>query len=172
VSPKRIKGKKPARRNRAARPRKLLRKVVAGVRRWLQGDEEGTWRSAGGVVVDDSGAVALIRQGEKWTFPKGRLDPGEAINQAARREVYEEAGLRARITNYLGVLEGERHETHYFLMELEQDTGVHDDEADEVRFFKPSKAKEMLQSKRDRRVLRRAMKSLEGHEHTDPLIDV
>jgi 8-oxo-dGTP pyrophosphatase MutT (NUDIX family) len=85
--------------------------------------------------------------------------------------VYEEAGLRARITVYLGVLEGERHETHYFLMSLEEDLGVHDDEADEVRFFKPSKAKEKLESRRDRRVLRRAVESMAGREHHNPKID-
>jgi 8-oxo-dGTP pyrophosphatase MutT (NUDIX family) len=171
VSTPKTKGKKPTPKTKAPRRRRLLRRVVAQVKRWLEGEGEGTWRSAGGVVVDEHGAVALIRQGERWTFPKGRLDPGEAINQAARREVYEEAGLRARITTYLGVLPGERHETHYFLMRLEQDLGIHDDEADEVRFFKPSKAKQKLSSRRDRRVLRRAVRSMEGHEHPDPVID-
>jgi ADP-ribose pyrophosphatase YjhB (NUDIX family) len=142
-----------------APPRKkrpLLRRVLAKVGRWLEGDTSGTWASAGGVVVDLKGQIALIRQKKKWTFPKGRVDPGEAINAAARREVYEETGLRARIVDYLGVVVGERHVTHYFLMRLERDDGVHDDEVDEVKFVKPSKAKELLKSRRDRRVLERA----------------
>jgi diadenosine hexaphosphate hydrolase (ATP-forming) len=161
----------PHKRKKAKRPKPLMSRVLRQVRRWLQGNQTGTWRSAGGVVFNGRGAVAIIRQGDRWTFPKGRVDPGEAINQAARREVLEEAGLRARITSYLGVLEGLRHETHYFLMTLEVDVGVRDDEADEVRFVKPPKAKELLSSRRDRRVLRRAVKRMEGHEHADPRID-
>jgi 8-oxo-dGTP pyrophosphatase MutT (NUDIX family) len=157
------------RRKKRAKP--LIRSVLAKVKRWLEGDQAGEWRSAGGVVVDKKGAVALIRQHKKWTFPKGRVDPGEAINQAARREVYEETGLKARITAYLGVVVGVRHVTHYFLMHLERDEGVHDDEVDEVRFVKPAKAEDMLDSRRDRRLLARALEAIEGKEPKTPTID-
>jgi 8-oxo-dGTP pyrophosphatase MutT (NUDIX family) len=33
----------------------------------------------------------------RWTFPKGRIDPGEMPWQAAEREALEEAGVRGRI---------------------------------------------------------------------------
>lgn len=53
-------------------------------------------RSAGGIVLNDRGEVALIRSknSQSWLFPKGRVDPGESDEQAARREVAEETGLQ------------------------------------------------------------------------------
>lgn len=52
-------------------------------------------RSAGGIVLGNSGDVALVRNSTdtKWFFPKGRLDQGEDDESAARREIAEEAGL-------------------------------------------------------------------------------
>lgn len=155
--------KPPKKKQPRAKPRpKKSRSFLTRVREWLESSEAGNWRSAGGLVVNQKGAIAIIRQGKRWTFPKGRLDPGETLNQAARREVFEEAGLSARITAYLGVREGERHDTHYFLMKLQQDVGVRDDEADEVRFVKPAKARELLHSRGDLLILRRAVACLAG----------
>ena len=65
--------------------------------------------SAGGFVVSktDSSMVALMarfnRGGKlEWCIPKGHLEPGESNEQAALREVFEETGLKAEITDYLG----------------------------------------------------------------------
>ncbi len=54
--------------------------------------------SAGGVVVRLCGSrieVALAREGDfpQYILPKGGVDPGETIEQAAQREIAEEAGL-------------------------------------------------------------------------------
>ena len=54
--------------------------------------------SAGGIVVrrqNDQLYVALVRErgAAHYVLPKGRLDPGESIEQAARREIAEETGL-------------------------------------------------------------------------------
>ncbi|MBF2047639.1 MAG: NUDIX domain-containing protein [Leptolyngbya sp. IPPAS B-1204] len=54
--------------------------------------------SAGGVVIrcqSEQVYVALIQERGAATFvlPKGRLEPGESIQQAAHREIAEEAGL-------------------------------------------------------------------------------
>jgi 8-oxo-dGTP pyrophosphatase MutT (NUDIX family) len=52
-------------------------------------------RCAGGIVLGDHGTIALVRsaRSESWLFPKGGIEPGEDAEQAARREIREEAGL-------------------------------------------------------------------------------
>ncbi|MDL5159819.1 NUDIX domain-containing protein [Actinomycetospora termitidis] len=50
--------------------------------------------AAGGVVVDPDGRVVVVRQRARtWSLPKGHVDPGEAVLDAARREIHEECGL-------------------------------------------------------------------------------
>jgi len=52
-------------------------------------------RSAGGVVVNADGEVLVVSQrGKSWSLPKGHIDPGESALEAARREIYEESGIR------------------------------------------------------------------------------
>ena len=62
-------------------------------------------RHAGSAVmmaVDESKRILLVRQyrlpAERylWELPAGRLDPGETPLQAAKRELQEETGYRAR----------------------------------------------------------------------------
>lgn len=51
--------------------------------------------SAGGVVTNDEGKVLVVSQhGTSWSLPKGHIDPGENALDAARREIYEESGIR------------------------------------------------------------------------------
>lgn len=62
---------------------------------------EAVVRAAGGVPWrrDDAGdlEVLLVHRPkyDDWTFPKGKLDPGETWEQAAVREVWEETGIVA-----------------------------------------------------------------------------
>lgn len=52
--------------------------------------------------VDHKNRVLLVRQYRLptkqylWELPAGRLDPGETVLQAARRELHEETGYRAK----------------------------------------------------------------------------
>jgi ADP-ribose pyrophosphatase YjhB (NUDIX family) len=51
--------------------------------------------SAGGVVVNSEGDVLVVSQhGTSWSLPKGHIDPGEDALVAAKREIYEESGIR------------------------------------------------------------------------------
>jgi 8-oxo-dGTP pyrophosphatase MutT (NUDIX family) len=168
------KAKRPKRTPKGPHPlgrvRAALRTLFTKAKNLIHRAGDDRWWSAGGVVVDD-GTVALIRQKKKWTLPKGRVDPGESVSRAARREVLEETGLNASVTEYLGVAEGLRHDTHWFLMKLVSDEGEHDpNEVDEIRFVKPGKARKLLSSGRDRRVLDRALQALAGRPPKDPRI--
>jgi 8-oxo-dGTP pyrophosphatase MutT (NUDIX family) len=75
-----------------ARLRQALRRAVRGpliaaavpVRR----------RDAGGLEF----LLVQTSQGGRWTFPKGRIEPGETPSAAAAREAAEEAGVEGEIS--------------------------------------------------------------------------
>ena len=82
---------------------------------------------AGGVVVrilDCSERRYLLARSSKdpghWVLPKGHIDPGEAPEQTALREVREETGVTAEIVERLGtdtyVLPEEEVRALYFAM--------------------------------------------------------
>jgi len=59
-----------------------------------------TYASAGGVVADGERVLVIVRPGRmgpggrpEVRLPKGHVEPGESREEAARREVGEEAGL-------------------------------------------------------------------------------
>ncbi len=66
-------------------------------------DLEETWMTfcssyreiaaAGGVVTDEEGRVLWIQRNDKWDLPKGKLEAGESLEEAAVREVEEETGI-------------------------------------------------------------------------------
>ena len=59
-------------------------------------------QAAGGLVWPDNKKLLLIFRKGKWDLPKGKLDPGESLEQCAVREVEEETGLRnVAITTFL-----------------------------------------------------------------------
>ena len=66
-------------------------------------------RAAGGLVFrkgGDGGAeIVLVHRSayNDWTFPKGKLDPGETEPQAALREVEEETSLICSLGREAGV---------------------------------------------------------------------
>lgn len=60
-----------------------------------------------GAVIADAGRVLLIRRATPagalvWSFPSGKVDPGETALQAAAREALEEAGVRVAPLVVLG----------------------------------------------------------------------
>jgi 8-oxo-dGTP pyrophosphatase MutT (NUDIX family) len=53
-------------------------------------------QSTGVAVIDWNGkepSVLCVRAYSNWDFPKGKVDPGETLVQAAVRELEEETGI-------------------------------------------------------------------------------
>lgn len=109
-------------------------------------------RAYGGFVVRD-GALLLRSpaggfDGERWTLPKGKPEPGETEEQAALREVHEETGVRAKVLARLpGSFDTATSSSVYFLMEVVDDDGfspsVHD-ESEALRWVPLADAKAFL----------------------------
>jgi len=52
-------------------------------------------KSAGGVVLNKDGKILVVSQhGTSWSLPKGHVEKGEDLEVAARREIYEESGIK------------------------------------------------------------------------------
>jgi len=71
---------------------------------WLYGEgPERIWdwfrdpytfvQAAGGAVTDEHGRLLAIERLGQWDLPKGKVEPGEVLDEAALREVKEECGL-------------------------------------------------------------------------------
>lgn len=79
-----------------------LQKIHAGVflHSNLEELKKAFWKkftiiqAAGGLVTNKKHEVLMIFRRNKWDLPKGKLDPGETLEQCAVREVEEETGLR------------------------------------------------------------------------------
>lgn len=50
-------------------------------------------KAAGGIVRDANGLLLAIHRDGRWDLPKGMVEPGESLRQAAFREVAEETGV-------------------------------------------------------------------------------
>ena len=131
--------------------------------------------SAGGIVYriqQQKVQVVLISVGHshRWQLPKGRVDPGEAIEDTALREVREETGISAEILASINKIdywfyEGPRYPrkrvhkyVHFFLMRyLTGQTEDHDQEVNEARWVPAERALAMLTFESERRMLNDAL---------------
>jgi len=123
-------------------------------------------RAAGGVIIRDVGAavtVLLVHRAEydDWTFPKGKVEPGETDEECAVREVEEETGLRCSIGHELTSTEyvdgeGRPKFVRYWAMVVVSGALRFEFEVDAARWVAVSEAAELLTYERDLNVLREA----------------
>lgn len=137
--------------------------------------------AAGGVVFRGTRAsprVAVIhrkryedRDGAPgdWTLPKGKLEPGERLVEAAQREVREETGCSTTVTGPACFseysVEGVPKVTVFFPMTFEDEVGTPDGtEVRSVHWLSPEDALTRLTYDGERTVLRQLSPSLRGSE--------
>jgi len=67
------------------------------------------------IVMNDEGAVLFQLRSDfgTWGLPGGALEPGETLEETARRELREETGLEASELQLLGVFSGPEYFTVY-----------------------------------------------------------
>ncbi len=119
---------------------------------------------AAGAVVSRKGPEVLLVHRPKyddWSFPKGKLDPGEHVTAAAVREVAEETGVDIRLgvplrSQLYRVANGQKR-VHYWAGRVVGDDDVStyqpNAEIDEVRWVSVDKARALLTYDYDRGTL-------------------
>lgn len=99
-----------------------------------------------------------------WTFPKGKVDPGEHLLTAAVREVREETGFAVSLGVPLATqtyeVDGLRKDSHYWVAQKLAGEFVPNDEVDEIAWLSFEQAKVKLTYKHDQEVLAAAAKSI------------
>ena len=117
-------------------------------------------RAAGGLVVrqGEHGPEVLLvhrQRYDDWTFPKGKVDPGESDEDAARREVEEETGFRCALdlelpsTQYLDA-RGRPKVVRYWLMHVIDGSFAVNNEVDRIEWMTSDAARARLTYERDR----------------------
>jgi 8-oxo-dGTP pyrophosphatase MutT (NUDIX family) len=136
--------------------------------------------SAGGVAFrDDGGAVRVaivsVNPSRRWQLPKGHLDGDETAEQAALREVREEAGIETEMISPLDTVEywyygnkgSDRVRYHkqvifYLLWYVSGSVEDHDHEVAEARWVGIDEAIQMLAFKGETDAVKKAKQLIAG----------
>jgi len=125
---------------------------------------DGTRKAAGGVIVRQTakGAteVLLVHRPHRqdWTFPKGKVEPGETDAACALREVEEETGLRCALGDELPTIshvdhKGRHKVVRYWVMRPIGGEAAPHNEVDAVRWLSVPDAARSLTYERDQALL-------------------
>jgi mutator protein MutT len=63
---------------------------------------------AGVIILDEHNRILLTQRSDNnvWTIPGGAMEPGETLEEVARRETQEEVGLQVGEMDFYGVYSG------------------------------------------------------------------
>ncbi len=134
--------------------------------------------SAGGVVYRASKGIEVVlcrhetlKGKDVWSLPKGWVEKGEKVEQAALREVKEETGLDTRIVTRIDTINywffnpkehvRVKKTVYFYLMEATSgDISRHDFEVKEVRWFPIEEAIALCAYSGERSVLKKCKEIL------------
>lgn len=129
--------------------------------------------SAGGIVVFGNAILLLKKYNGDWVLPKGRLEPGETIEDAAIREVMEETKVKAKIIVYLGYIKYKfrsikednrfiKKTVHWYLMKAKNMNAVPQKSEGfiDVKFVHIDRVKGMLKYRDEKKIVDRAIVSI------------
>lgn len=115
--------------------------------------------STGIVMVEPDGRIWIVEPsghygGYEHTFPKGGLEPNLSAQQNALKELYEETGLTAEITGYLGDFQGSTGVSRYYIAKRTGGAPWRSDwETATVKLAPQDKAAGLLNVQRDKDIL-------------------
>lgn len=133
--------------------------------------------SSGGIVLSQKGEVLVVNQNNNsWSLPKGHIDPGEDALTAAKREIYEESGIKnLTLIKDLGSYErykigldggddkSELKTIYIFLFKTdEKNLKPIDPGNPEARWVEKNKVAELLTHKKDKEFVLNILKELHG----------
>ncbi len=113
-------------------------------------------KAAGGLVYNEKNQVLIMKRRGRWDLPKGKVDPGETLEDCAVREVQEETGLKNvslkkfLITTYHTYDESGKHilkESHWYKMHAAGDQHLNpqtDEQITEVKWMDPASIPALL----------------------------
>jgi 8-oxo-dGTP pyrophosphatase MutT (NUDIX family) len=128
-------------------------------------DDNTLVRAAGGVVTRAAGAgveVLVVHRPryDDWSIPKGKVEPGETDEDAARREVAEETGYLCTLGEEMETVryidrKGRNKQVRFWHMAVSNEVAwAPNDEVDERRWISPADAATLLTYDADRDLLR------------------
>lgn len=125
-------------------------------------------RNSGGAVVIEKGHVLLVQGYHGWSFPKGKIESGENLEETAIREIWEETGIRIKVDNHFRAVvpsakPGDTRTVTFFLgRSLDGMKKPIPDEVEYAEWVPVDKALELVRYAPDREVLRKALRYHSG----------
>lgn len=116
------------------------------------------WAAGGLVLREHRGVTEVLlihRPGHRdWSYPKGKLDPGETLGKAAWREVFEETGFRCKRLERLPLVRyrdgrGRRKAVVYWTMQVLEGQFEPNAEVDALGWFDLLSARRVLTYEHD-----------------------
>lgn len=129
------------------------------------------------VIINDSNEFLICKRGNQkkflpgiWHFPGGKIEKNESNEDALKRELFEELGIKKftkisnlNVTHDYPVRE-ENHRTYFFFCETSDIPYLNNEENDEIKFVSLENLTKYINDRSKKSVLLAAKKALNENE--------